>query len=311
VGLTQTLEENPLMCCFVDEFGDEIATLNSQKQNPFVWKTLGLLKKTYNAWSMISTSATRHHESVRIDWPALSIVGAATPEAFFSAFLTRDVKGGIVNRIVALPYEGLQRPPEQQVPRDAQEPPRELVGKLKLLPKFPDLLDRNIDGLATRLDIPWGLGASERYLDFSREMDKNEQGDPQRYELGMRVTEHSARFATDIAVGRFSPTVDVEDISHAITVCKLSYEAMVGGITTYLREYYEFPDFCNKVAEAFRQHAFISKRDLNRKFFRNMRQGFELDNVVNQVRKQALIEPAQRTPSTGGPVSEGWKWIGD
>jgi hypothetical protein len=311
VGLTQALEENPLMCCFIDEFGDEIATLNSQKQNPFVWKTLGLLKKTYNAWSMISTAATRHHESVRIDWPALSVVGAATPEAFFGAFLARDVKGGIVNRIVSLPYEGLKRPPEQQVPKGAQEPPRELVAKLKLLPKFPDILQRNIDGLPTPLDIPWGPGASECYIEFSREMDKNEQGDPQRYELGMRVTENSARFATDIAVGRFSPTVDLEDISHAIAICKLSYEAMLGGITSYMREYFEFPDFCNRVAEEFGEREFISKRDLNRKFFRNMRMGFELDNVVNQLKKQALIEPAHRTPSTGGPIAEGWRWIGD
>jgi len=311
VGLTQELEENPLMCCFVDEFGDEIATLNSQKQNPFVWKTLGLLKKTYNAWAMISTSATRHHESVRINWPALSIVGAATPEAFFSAFLSRDVKGGIVNRIVSLPYEGLTRPPEQQVPKDAQEPPRELIAKLKLLPKFPDLFDRNIDGLPTRLDIPWGPGAGERYLEFSREMDKNEQGDAQRYELGMRVTEHSARFATDIAVGRFSPTVDLEDISHSIAICKLSFEAMVGGIGAYLREYFDFPDFCNKVAEAFRERGFISKRDLNRMFFRNMRMGFELDNVVSQLKKQGLIEFAHRTPPTGGPIAEGWRWISD
>src|SRR5262249_37868654 len=201
---------NPLMCCFVDEFGDEIATLNSQKQNPFVWKTLGLLKKTYNAWSVIHTAATRHHESVRIDWPALSVVGAATPEAFFSAFLTRDVKGGVVNRFVSLPYEGLKRPPEQQVSKDAQEPPRELVAKLKLLPKFPDLLDRNINGLPNPLDIPWGPGASERYFEFSREMDENQQKD-NRYDLGMRVCENSARFATDIAIGRFSPTVDVED----------------------------------------------------------------------------------------------------
>jgi hypothetical protein len=310
VGLTQALEENPLMCCFVDEFGDEIATLNSQKQNPFVWKTLGLLKKTYNAWGVIHTAATRHHESVRINGPALSVVGAATPEAFFSAFLTRDVKGGVVNRFVSLPYEGLKHPPEQQVSKDAQEPPRELVAKLKLLPKFPDLLERNIDGLPTPLDIPWGPGASERYFEFSREMDENEQNNRQRYDLGMRICENSARFATDIAVGRGSPTVDLEDISHAIAVCKLSYEAMVGGITSYMREYFEFPDFCNKVADAFCQRGFISKRDLNRLFFRNMRMGFELDRVVDQLKKQGLIEVAHRTPSTGGPVAEGWRWIG-
>ena len=87
------------------------------------------------------------------------------------------------------------------------------------------------------------------------------------------------------------------------------YEAMVGGITTYMREYFEFPDFCNKVAEAFRQRGFISKRDLNRLFFRNMRMGFELDRVVDQLKKQGLIEVAQRIPSTGGPVAEGWRSV--
>ena len=313
VGLTQELEENPLMCCYVDEFGDEIATLNSQKQNPFVWKTLGLLKKTYNAWAMISTAATRHHPSVRIDWPALSFVGAATPEAFFSAFLSRDVKGGLVNRILGLPYEGLKRPPEQVIPVGAQEPPCELVAKLKLLPRTPDsITDCTMDGRPGQLlDIPWGPEAAECYRKFSLEMDKLEQGDPQRYELGMRVCENSARFATDIAVGRFSPTVDVEDISHAIAICKLSFEAMVGGLASYMREYFEFPEFCNKVGDAFRQHGFISKRDLNRMFFRNMRMGFELDNVVNQLKKQGLIERAHRTPPTGGPIAEGWRWIGD
>ena len=205
------------------------------------------------------------------------------------------------------------RPAEQQVPKGAQEPPRDLIEKLKLLPRAPDsILGYTCEGRpAQLLDIPWGPGASECNMEFSREMDKNEQGDPQRYELGMRVTENSSRFATDIAVGRGSPTVDLPDITHAIAICKLSFEAMVGGIAAYMREYFEFPDFCNKVAEAFRQHGFISKRDLNRKFFRNMRMGFELDRVVDQLKKQSLIEPAQRTPPNGGPIADGWRWIGD
>jgi hypothetical protein len=78
-----------------------------------------------------------------------------------------------------------------------------------------------------------------------------------------------------------------------------------------MREYFEFPDFCNKVADACCQRGFISKRDLNRLFFRNMRMDFELDRVVDQLKKQGLIEVAHRTPSTGGPVAEGWRWIGD
>src|SRR5262249_8583973 len=139
--------------------------------------------------------------------------------------------------------------------------------------------------------------------------DKNE-GDPQRFVLGMRVPENSARFATDIAVGRGSPTVDVEDIIHGIAICKRSFEAMVGGIASYMREYFEFPEFCNHVAAAFKARGFISKPDLNRTFFRNMRVGFELDRVVDQLVKQGLVEWAEQAPPTGGTRATGWKWIG-
>jgi len=311
VDLTQVLERNPLICCFVDEFGDEIATLNSQKQNPFVWKTLGLLKKCYNAWDSFDTAETRHHESVRIDWPALSVVRAATPEAFFSAFVSRDVEGGVVNRFLSLPYEGMKRPEEQEVPKGAQDPPRELIAKLKLLPHAPDsILDQTIGGRpAQLLDIPWGPGASERYFEFSREMDQYDGKDGQRHVLGMRVCENASRFATNLAVGRGSPTVEVEDISHAIKICKRSFEAMVGGIASYMREYYDFPKFCEQVAQAFQQHGFVSRRDLHRQFFRNMRQGFELDRVIDQLKKQGRIEFAERAPRTGGPKATGWKWI--
>jgi hypothetical protein len=86
----------------------------------------------------------------------------------------------------------------------------------------------------------------------------------ERHVLGMRVCENASRFATNVAVGRGSPTVEVEDISHAIEICKLSFEAMVGGIANYMREYYDFPKFCEQVAEAFQQHGFISKRDIHR-----------------------------------------------
>jgi SOS response regulatory protein OraA/RecX len=85
---------------------------------------------------------------------------------------------------------------------------------------------------------------------------------------------------------------------------------MVGGITKYLREYYDFPKFCEKVAEAFRQRGFISKRDLNREFCRNMRWGNELDRVIDQLKKQGLIEDAKLAPPTGGNPATGWKWIG-
>jgi hypothetical protein len=127
----------------------------------------------------------------------------------------------------------------------------------------------------------------------------------------LRACENASRWATNIAVGRFSPTVDIEDISHCIKISKRSFEAMVGGIDRYMQEYFDFPKFCDTVAAAFKSRKFISKRDLNREFFRRMRQGFELDRVIAQLIKQSLIQWAERAPPTGGHIAEGWEWIGD
>jgi hypothetical protein len=79
-GFIKLLKRTPLMVCFVDELGDEISLVNSQGTNKFVSKILGLLKRGYNAWATIHTAEKVNDPTERIDWPAISIVGAATPE---------------------------------------------------------------------------------------------------------------------------------------------------------------------------------------------------------------------------------------
>ena len=110
VGFVEVLKRSPLIACFVDEIGDEISLLNSQGMNKFVSKTLGTLKKCYNAWDVIDTAETRNIKTEEVAWPAVSIVGAATPESFFGAFTTRDVDGGLANRISPLPLRGIGAP---------------------------------------------------------------------------------------------------------------------------------------------------------------------------------------------------------
>jgi hypothetical protein len=84
---------------------------------------------------------------------------------------------------------------------------------------------------------------------------------------------------------------------------------MVGGIDTYMREYYDFPKFCDEVGAAFKAKGFISKRDLHRGFFRRQRSGFELDRVVAELVKQELIEWDERSSPGGGSAAKGWKLV--
>jgi hypothetical protein len=72
-------------------------------------------------------------QSVTINHPAVSIVGACTPQALFEALKPRDIEGGFANRAMLLPFEGFKRPPERDVPEGAEEPPKGLVAELKEL----------------------------------------------------------------------------------------------------------------------------------------------------------------------------------
>jgi hypothetical protein len=141
-GFINRLKRNPLMVCFMDELGDALALVNNQNNNAFVAMIPGELKKCYNSWGIVMTAEKVGMESVRIVYPAPSIVGAATPESFFAALQPRDLESGFANRLVILPFEGCKRPPEQVTPPNAGEPPKALVEALKRLPKAWGILDK-------------------------------------------------------------------------------------------------------------------------------------------------------------------------
>jgi hypothetical protein len=167
-------------------------------------------------------------ESQTIEWPAPSIIGAATPEKFFNALKPSDLESGFANRLLILPFEGHQRPAERQTTAKSQEPPKSLIAELKKLDRrmpFAQRIlkerpgaERSVPPLPKRERMEWGEGAADVYLAFSRKMDEFEGIDRQRYELGMRAAENAVRLATIVAAGRGSQTVDCDDIKWAVAV---------------------------------------------------------------------------------------------
>ena len=274
---------------------------------------IGLLKKCYNAWETANTAAKVDDPSVEILWPAPSMVAAATAERFFGTLTPQDFESGFINRFLILPFESFRRPPEQLVV--ATDPPKELVDALNALPRAENtILDRRIDAIRepVLLDIGWAdPSVAELYLKFSRKMDYAESGERRRYELGMRATEHAIRLATNVAVGRGLREIAREDMAWAIALSEQSFEAAVGGAEKYMREYLEFPRFCDRVAEAFRLQRFISKPKVFRDFGRTQRWGNELGRVIEQLQKENRIQYAAQTPTNGGHKMEGWEWIGE
>src|SRR5262249_10269349 len=234
-------KRNPVLVCFVDELGDEMALVNSQGPNAFVSKIIGALKKCWNAFSIQFTAEKALVESEKITWPAPSIIGASTAEKFYEAIKPGDLESGFANRLLILPMEGFKRPPEQLTVRGADKPPAELLAALKKLWR-PLSITQPFEKQQTV--VGWGDGAGEIYQEFSAKMDAFEGVDKMKYELGMRVCEGGVRLATNVAMGRGSLMVEKEDIGWALKLGELSFEAACMNYPKYMKTYYEFPTFC-------------------------------------------------------------------
>jgi hypothetical protein len=154
--------------------------------------------------------------------------------------------------------------------------------------------------------LGWGVGAEEVYDRLNEEMVAEK--DVRRERLGIRVAENAVRLATIVAIGRGSKTVDREDMVWAAALVRLSFEAAVGGVEKHVREYYEFPQFCDEVEAKIRlRGGQCSKRQLERDFRRHSRTGFELGNALNQLVKEDRIK--QGDLRTRGRSSPGYRLV--
>ena len=176
-GIIKYLKRNPLTLCIVDELGDVFQLINGQQDNPWVTDLMGHFKKLYNSREIVNTAETMRDETVAINHPALTIVGACTAQALFEALKPRDIEGGFANRAMLLPFEGFKRPPERDVPEGAEEPPETLVGELKqLMPVKVPILDRKSNEMDVAPPVDGGRKLLLNLTKRSETMEKYHQG---------------------------------------------------------------------------------------------------------------------------------------
>jgi hypothetical protein len=133
--------------------------------------------------------------------------------------------------------------------------------------------------------LGWGLGASERYYAFSRELDRIAGTDKRRGDVGKRGCENAIRMATSVAIGRGSIAVDLQDIEWAISIAKRSIDGAVNGVEKFVEEYFGFPKFCQRVLEfiAAKPDRWCPKRELYQKFRKHSRGKWDLSNALEQL----------------------------
>jgi hypothetical protein len=130
--------------------------------------------------------------------------------------------------------------------------------------------------------------------------------------VSMRVCENAVRAATIVAVGRHSPTVDRRDIEWGLALAQHSFQATSGGIDKYMREYLEFPKFCEAVLAKIAQcGGWCSIVELERAFRSNKRSGWELDNVFKQLMKEERIEGKRGRKGDRGPMADGYALVAE
>jgi hypothetical protein len=160
------------------------------------------------------------------------------------------------------------------------------------------------------MHIDWGDGAFAIYAGFSAEVDGWEVTDPQRFEAALRATENAVRLATVIAVGRFSRTVDVEDIRWAIALVRLSVDAAIGGLKQYMKNYLDLPDYCEAIVVQLRgSGGWLSTRDLMRSFRNKTRNLGKYHEAIAWLKAEQRIEEEKRQGAT--KPSPGWRLIED
>jgi hypothetical protein len=162
-----------------------------------------------------------------------------------------------------------------------------------------------------RQKIEWGNErAKAAYFDFSAEVGRWHDKSKRKFELGMRATEHAERCATIVAASCFSPTVDVEDIGWGLKLSRVSNEAMDGGVAKYMKNYYEFPKFCEQLENYLRSRkgGFAPDWQLEKVFRNHSKHGHELERAEKQLQKERVIERAFPKGSRG-PAAQGWRIV--
>jgi hypothetical protein len=229
-ALIDDLANNPLLVCFIDEFGEILAKMNSPKAGVH---EAGLKRVILSSWGMsfnlYRTPAWAGRPSKVIGSPALSIFGASTPTKFFKALQGDDRENGMLNRFLLLPT--YTKAALVDPAYDFRDVPTSLVDALQAIYRArrsiylvqPEIPDFHV--------APWGEAAKEIYDAFTTECDS--LGD-----FFGRCAEMAVRLATIVAVGRNAdfPIVSVDDITWGIAVARWSAHRMATDAGMYVAD---------------------------------------------------------------------------
>lgn len=242
-ALYQHIAAQPLMLCFMDEFGSYLARINNPKGSSGYEKAIsGGLRSFWGAsFDTIYPPAWAKSSSrdvlKPIQAPALSIYGMSVHEEFYQALQGADIANGFLNRFLVF---GTQRQVEEVEPElDETVIPPQLVDWLQRIAASRVDAKRTYtatEGHTPEIRVDWDCADTRlTYKAFSREM----RAKAEDSQLMSRVPEIAVRLATIRAIGKVKdgvPMIDMADLKWGCELSLWSAERMIADTIAYMVE---------------------------------------------------------------------------
>jgi hypothetical protein len=307
VALVNALRAQSVFCSFIDEYGLVLQRVCHKGAGAYDQDLISVAQQLWGLnWAFFNSPASARQKSKQIFAPQFSICGVSTPQQFYRAVSSKEISGGFLNRHLIL--RGDDRPKLRDRASDSWKLPGKLRDELREMyrpPRVKVILDEKLDDdhediddepFDPEIEMVWGIGAKQVWTDLVKELE--EETDSVRRDLFARVGEMTIRFATIVAFGRHSMTVDRADMEWARALVMESAEGLHRDVLKYTVDMQDFPGLCQRIMELATPDRWISDRDLNRGCQNYLKKGADLDAALKHL---VNAERLRREVRGGGP----------
>jgi hypothetical protein len=157
----------------------------------------------------------------------------------------------------------------------------------------------------TTLDVPptalgWGAQAEDAYEVFREEIEGRSDADADARPFLARTVEMALRIATIVAAGRFSQTVDIDDMMAGRSLALASAEVVLSGARDHIADT-ETQAAANRIVRTIRAHGGRMQRQHLLHALRHSMKARDLNPLLDEmIEAETLLSARGETLKTGG-----------
>lgn len=277
VGLYDTVDRHPVVLAVQDEFGDYLTSASSQRASPHQLKVMAAMRVLWDG-GPISTSHAISRPSVQLFNPCLSMLCASTPDQFYSAIGSAQMKNGFINRFLVA---AVDCDATKQKAANAADVPPSIVEKVLALANRPGGLAAARFRMGPARDdrgeapfvVPWRDTAAEAAWEQYEERNlARMRTSPAYRDLAPRAAQNAVKIATLLALSEntATPSIATGHVAMAVDFVEASVLGMMKGIADHTPE-----NAAAVMADKVVSRLALSEQGVtHRELFRALRRGF-------------------------------------